>query len=209
MTHLDYQLDARDLRRLRLLESVSRTTAAKVLTFTAEKAIPAWRAGNEAVFTLRRRAFIQKGVRVRMATASDLNAKIGTIDRFMSRHVVGIGEPKVAASGRMLFVPNQPIADQGTHTQTRRTLAAMLRTNRKPFILHVADGRVVLVRREGKGRSPLRVLGSLRKTVKIRPRLDVLGIVAPVVERSFGPVFERLLVKWSEGAPVEVRSRSL
>lgn len=195
MAEITLQLDPRNLRRLGTLAGASRVMAAKSLTFTAERAVPAWVAGHR-VFT-KRRSWIDKGVRMRPATAGNLNARVGTIDRYMGRHVEGIGEEKVTG-GRALFVPNQPTPAQGTHTQTRRKLASMRRTKRKPFITTLSSGRVVLARRKGKGRLPLLILASLQRSVDIPERLDALDIVAGVVHREFPPIYERLLLRWAE-----------
>lgn len=192
---LDLTLDPRDLRRLKLLAGVSRLAAAKALTFTAEKSVPAWVAGHR-VFK-RRNGWIDRGIRMRPATPGNLNARVGTIDKYMGRHVQGVAEEKQSA-GAALFVPNKPARDQGTHTQTRRQLAGFGRTQRKPFIIRTASGKVLLVRRKGKARLPLLVLGSLRHEVDIPERLDALGIVTSVTRREFGPIYERLLLKWAE-----------
>jgi hypothetical protein len=197
MVGLTVSLDWGNASRLKLLSSISRTTAAKALTFTAERAVPAWRAANRRVFHMRRE-WINKGVRMRPASAGNLNAQVGTIDQYMQRHVVGLGETKVTGA-RALFVPiYNTMADQGTHTQTRRSLARMQDTHRKPFILHTESGKVLLVRRTGKGRTPLQVLGVLQESVHIEPKLDALETVARVVNREFGPVYERLLLKMLE-----------
>jgi len=194
LAEIRLELEGRELRRFRTLASVSRTMAAKSLTFTAEKAVPAWRAGHH-VFT-KRRPWIDSGVRMRPATAGNLNARVGTIDLYMGRHVVGIGDEK-RASGRGLFVPNEPARQQGTHTQIRRRISRMRSTQRKPFWIDYAGGRL-LVRRKGKARTPLTVLGRSRSSVDIPERLDALGIVSGVVHREFGPVYERLLLRWAE-----------
>lgn len=185
---LNLTLDRRNLARLRRLAGASRLMAAKALTFTAEKAVPAWRAGH-AVFH-RRNKWIDKGVRVKFATPSNLNAQVGTLDKYMGRHVRGIDDPK---RGR-LFVPVQPVEQQGTHTRIRSQIRRMSKTKTKPFMRNGA-----LLRRMSRKRdAPLQVLGVMRRSVEIQPRLDALGIVDGVVTREFPRIYERLIIKWAE-----------
>lgn len=195
MIGLNITLDARDLRRLRTLEMASRSSAAKALTFTAERAIPAWQAANARVFHMRR-TWLNKGVRLRAATPGNLNAQVGSIDIYMGRHVVGIGEQKEGH----LFIPiYSNIADVRTHTAMRRTLASANDSSRKTFEIHAASGKILIVRRKGKARTPLQILGVVQDGAHMTPHLDALGVVAPVVAREFGPIYERLLLKWADG----------
>jgi hypothetical protein len=189
-------LDTRNLARLRRLRSVSAVMAAKSLTFTAERAKPAWIAG-QAVFH-KRNTWIDRGVRMRPATAANLNAQVGTIDKFMGRHIVGLNDPK---EGRLFIPIYQSIADAMTHTKERRALARMQDTQRKPFILRT-NGETLLVRRKGRARTPLEILGKLQTGAKIEPRLNALEIVDAVVVREFPPIYERLLLKWAETGSV-------
>ncbi len=186
---LNLTLDRRNLARFRTLLSANRTMAAKSLTFVAYKARDDWRAAM-TMFQLRRR-WLVTGVRVGNATASNLNAKVGSLDKFFGRHVKGIDAPKRAGGGR-LFVPAQPVQQQGTHTQIRRMLRRVDSTKRKTFVV----GDMVL-RRAGKARLPLIVLGRLRKSVDIQPRFDALAMTERVVRRDFGKVYERLLTQWA------------
>ena len=189
---LNVSLDRTNLRRFRLLMQANKTIAAKSLTFTAERAQTAWRAGH-GVFH-RRNTWIDKGVRIRHATASSLNAQVGTIDRYMGRHVKGVDQPKT--SGRKaLFVPIEPAASQPTHTRIRARIRAMQRTKTKPFKV-----RDMLLRRAGRGHdAPLKALAVLRKRVEIKPRLDAVTIVDRAVQSSFPSVYERLLIRWANG----------
>lgn len=195
MTALNLTLDRRDLARLNRLSTVSRVMAAKALTFTAEKAVPDWRAGHRVFH--KRRTWIDRGVRMRPARGSDLNAQVGTIDRYMGRHVVGVGEEKRGD----LFIPTYPggeISRVGTHTRIRASMRAAKRTRRKPFVLRAKSGAVLIVRRKGKARLPLIVLGKLQSGADVPERLDALGIVSGTVRREFGPIYERLLIRWAE-----------
>jgi hypothetical protein len=194
MLTLQVKLDARNLRRLGVLGTLSRIGAAQALTFTAERAVPAWRAANRLAFHMRR-DWIDKGVRVRMATPSNMVAQVGSIDRYMARHVVGAGEEKVASAGRKLFVPLLPAAQQGTHSQIRRGLRAADRTSRKTFELVTGSGKTLIVRRRGRSRDDLQFLGVLQSRVSIPQRLPAVGVVEAAVDANFGPVYERLLLK--------------
>lgn len=189
-TELTVRLDAANLRRFRRLMLANRTIAAQSLTFTAERAQEAWRAGH-SVFH-RRNSWIDKGVRIKHATPGNLNARVGTIDQYMGRHVKGIDEPK-QSGGRGLFVPTQPIEEQPTHTKIRAKLRAMMRTKAAPFWR-----KGMLLRRTGKGHdAPLKVLAFMRRSVEIKPRLDALEIVDRVVQSTYPVVYARLLLKWA------------
>lgn len=185
-------LDRANLARFRRLVAISRVMAAKALTFTAEKAVPAWRAGN-SVFH-KRNSWIDRGVRLRAARPGELEAQVGTLDRFMGRHVIGLGEDK---RGR-LFVPlYRRIGEARTHRRERSDIRRMEGTKRKPFKIQI-HGDTFLARRLGKARSPLIILGKVQAGAKVTPRLDALGIVDRVVQGEFPRVYERLLLKWSE-----------
>lgn len=188
-------LDSRDLRRLGTLQGVSRVMAAKALTFTAEKSVQPWRRAH-GVF-MRRNSWIDKGVTHRQATAGNLSARVGTVDKYMSRHVIGLGEDK---DGR-LFVPTYPggsIRQVGTHTQIRRRLRGIDRTKRKTFRITTASGKVLIARRKGKARTPLEILGKVQDGANVTPELDALGVVTRVTRAEFPRTYERLLLRWAE-----------
>jgi hypothetical protein len=192
---LTVALDAKSLAKLRLLAGASRMTAAKALTFTAERAVPAWVAG-QSIFH-HRNSWIDRGVRMRAATPGNLNAQVGTLDRYMGRHIKGIDEPK---EGRLFIPIYQAIGEAPTHTRERRALARMQDTKRKPFILR-SGGKTFLARRTGRGRTPLQLLGVIQDGAKHgKPELDALTIVDAVAQREFPPIYERLLLKWAASA---------
>ena len=193
---LNVSLDRRGLKQFGRLAEASRLMAAKALTFTAERAVPAWVRGH-SVFH-KRRTWIDRGVRKRPATPSNLVAKVGTIDKYMGRHVVGVGEEKRPEGGGLIFVPSKPVEQQGTHTQTRRQLDRMRGTKRKPFILEGRGGTLLLVRRKTKRRTPLEKLATLTSEIDIPERLDAEKIVEEVVHREFCPIYERLITQWAE-----------
>jgi hypothetical protein len=191
MIDLNVSLDRAELAKFRRLLTASRTEAAKALTFTAQKAQGAWRAENTKFH--RRNTWLDKGVRIRPATAGNLTAQVGTIDKFFSRHVRGMADPK---KGR-LFVPiYDNIADVPTHRRMRAMLRRMSGTQRKPFILK-SGGQSFLARRFGKARGDLKLLGKIQEGAHIDPRFDAQGVVERTVRREFGPVYERLLLSWS------------
>lgn len=191
-------LDRRDLAKFRMLASASRTMAAKSLTFTAERAQEDWVKGH-SIFK-RRNNWIDKGVRKRAATASNLTATVGTIDRYMGRHVTGVDDPKRPARSRLFVPAYQGIGNVGTHTRIRTAIRRAAASKTKPFVARFGSGKVALVRRAGKGRTPLKVLGTLEHAVDINARLDVRTIVARAVEREFSSIYERLLIKWAAGS---------
>lgn len=185
-------LDAKNIERLRRLRSVSEGMAAKSLTFTAEKAVPAWVAG-QAVFQ-HRNSWIDRGVRMRAATPGNLNAQVGTLDKFMGRHIVGLNDPK---EGKLFIPIYRSIGEALTHTKERRSLARMQDTKRKPFFFE-SGGVTFLARRAGRDRTPLVILGKLQDGATMKAQLDALGIVAGVVNVVFPTVYERLLLKWAD-----------
>lgn len=190
---LTITLDAKDITRFRRLVGASRLVAAKALTFTAEKAVPAWKAG-QSIFH-KRNTWIDRGVRKRAATPGNLNAQVGTLDKFMGRHVIGIGEPK---EGRLFIPIYRKIGEARTHRQERRKLERMEGTKRKPFKWQSKDGETFLARRKGKKRSPLVILGKFQTGANVEARFDPLTIVDGVVRREFPRIYERLILKWAE-----------
>lgn len=186
------RLDRKNLARFRRLAGISRTLAAKSLTFTAEKAVPAWKAGH-SVFH-RRNTWIDRGVRKRAATAGNLEAQVGTLDRYMGRHIKGLGEDK----GGRLFVPlYRRIGEARKHNRERSALARMEGTQRKPFKLKI-DGETFLARRKRKARFPLVILGKIQRGARVEETLDARGIVDRVVRLEFPRIYERLILKWAE-----------
>lgn len=195
---LDITINGKTLEGFKLLKSVSRGFAAKALTEVAKDSVPAWRAQNDRAFYMRRRAFVQGGVRYVPAEKDTLTAQVGTIDKFAGRHVIGIDQPKVSAA-RGLFVPvYASITDALTHTRTRTKLDQMKGTGRAPFKIESRSGKILIVRRKTSRRTPLEILGVIQPDVHVEPRVDALGAVDGVVQHRFGEVYERLLLQWWE-----------
>jgi hypothetical protein len=191
MLDLNVSLDARELTKFRRLLTASRTEAAKALTFTAQKAQVAWRTEN--MMFHRRNTWLDKGVRIRPATPGNLTAQVGTIDKFFSRHVRGMADPK---KGRLLVPIYDDIAEVPTHRRLRAMLRRMSGTQRKPFILK-SGSESFLARRFGKARGDLKLLAKIQNGARIEPRFDAQGVVERTVRREFTTVYERLLVSWS------------
>lgn len=187
---IDISLDLRNLARFRTLLKVGgRKAASQALYFTAERAVPDWQAANRALFHMRR-DWINKGVRARFVRGQ-LSAQVGTIDKYMGRHTKGVEETK-RAGGKALFVPAQPVEEQGTHTQIRGRLRGYARSKTK--VMFWQGGR--LFRREGKGKAEkVKLLAVLRQAVRIKPRLDAVQVVSRAVNREFPTQYERLLLK--------------
>jgi hypothetical protein len=71
-----------------LRKSSVNVAAAKALTFTAQDARDALKAEAPGLFVLRRN-WIVGGIRYKPASGGRLNAVVGSIDKYMERHVVG------------------------------------------------------------------------------------------------------------------------
>ncbi len=188
---LNVTLDRRSLAKFRTLLKANRMMAAKSLTFVAYKARDEWRASFPTMFHLRRKWLIT-GARVEVATPNRLQSAVYHKDKYLDRHVKGLDTPKKAEGGR-LFVPVQPIEQQGTHTQIRAMLRRADRTKRKTFRV-----RDMILRRMSKDRDSIKVLGVLRKSVSIKPRFDAVAMTERTVKREFPTVYEKLLRQWSE-----------
>jgi len=188
---LEVTLSRKDVARFRTLLKANRTMAAKSLTQVAYAARDDWRRLFPTLFKLRRRWLIT-GARVENATAGNLVSAVKNEDKFFGRHVHGIDTPKVAGKSR-LFVPAEPVAQQGTHQTIRARLRRMDQTKRKTFVA----GETIF-RRTSKKRLPLKVVGFLRKEVDIEPRFDALGVTDRAVRQHFPRIYRQLLLKWSE-----------
>lgn len=187
---LEPKLDRKNITRFRTLLKANRTMAAKALTTVAYAARDDWRRLFPPLFKLRRRWLIT-GARVDKATPGNLVSAVKNDDKFFGRHVKGIDTPKRAATSR-LFVPVEPIEQQGTHKTIRSRLRRMDQTRRKTFT--VDD---LVVRGTSNKRLPLKVVGFLRKEVNIEPRFDALGVTGHSVRKNFRRIYASLLTKWA------------
>ncbi len=172
---------------------------AKALTKTAQDAQAAVREAMPAEFILRR-DWIVKGIRIEPARKDHLIALVYSKDPFMGRQEYG-GEKTPKLGGRYIAIPmpgarpsdrdliptellpqNMP---RGLYRTSRRT-GMPHASNKGPhgaaFILRATDGRLYLVRRQGKA---LKFLYRLEDTAEVRPRLNLREITLRVVRQRF------------------------
>ncbi|KRR21684.1 hypothetical protein [Bradyrhizobium retamae] len=194
-----------------LRESSINTATAKALTFTAKDAQMALRTQVPAMFVIRR-PWIVGGIRIKPANGGNLKAQVGSIDKYMERHVIGAGREKQAANslsirskrgsngrlatGGILIKPYGSIASAPVHTVVRRRLNRMENQKKKPFQI-VSGGRVFIVRRKGKARKPLQSLAMLQNSADISENWDFFGTVSGVVQSRFPHHFYRAVVNAS------------
>ncbi|GJD31457.1 hypothetical protein PMNALOAF_2716 [Methylobacterium adhaesivum] len=209
---LQVRLDAKDLARLAVVKGKAKTAAAKALTFTAQDSQLALKGQVPGVFHLRN-GWVPKGVRLKSASAGSMSARVGSVDKYMERHVIGAGKPKPPeraltisksrdsrgrlSSGGLMIMPYGGIGEYPTHTAVSRKLKRVGGQKRKTFnILSKSGNQVLIVRRKSKKRTPLQVLGILRgEAVDIKQEWDMFGAVKGVVSARFSGHFERALGK--------------
>lgn len=179
---------------------------AKALTFTAKDAQVALRAEAPGLFVLRR-PWIVGGIRIKPAFGGTLNAQVGSIDKYMERHVIGAGVEKKPdnplsirsrrgsngrlASGGILIKPYGSIGSAQIHTVVRRQLKRMDGQKKKTFQIRGKGGRVLIVRRKTKKRFPLQTLAVLQNGATINEHWDFFGTVRGVVQARFEGHFIR------------------
>jgi len=200
-------------RRLESLRPSSVNTAtAKALTFTAKDAQVALKAEAPGLFVLRRN-WVVGGIRIRPANGNKLNAVVGSIDKYMERHVVGAGKEKYPdrklsirskrdgrgrlATGGILIKPYGSIGSAPVHTVVRRQLKRIGGNKRKSFQIVAKNGKVLIVRRASTKRTPLQVLAVLQDSAKIDESWDFFGTVKGVVNARFAGHFFRAIVRAS------------
>jgi hypothetical protein len=209
---LRFGLDWGDFYRLKALPPKARIAGAKALTFTAKDAQAAVKVRTGAVFHLRN-AWVPKGIRIKPASAGSMVAQVGSIDKYMARHVIGAGDDKAPesalsirrtrdsrgrlASGGLLIKPYGSIGDYPTHTRVKSQLGRVDRQRRKTFqIVSKSGNQVLVVRRTTKKRYPLQTLSILRgNAVDIKERFDMVGIIRTTVKVKFPIHFERAIGK--------------
>ncbi|WP_316207309.1 hypothetical protein [Bradyrhizobium sp. SZCCHNR3118] len=193
-----------------LRESSVNTATAKALTFTAKDAQAALKAEVPGLFVLRRH-WILTGIRIRPANGNKLTAVVGSIDKYMERHVVGASAQKHPdnklsirskrdpstgrlATGGILIKPYGSIASAPIHTVVRRQLKRMDGQKKKTFQIKGKDGKVFVVRRNGQARKPLQTLAVLQNEAKIAKTWDFRGTVSGVVQARFPCHFFRAIL---------------
>ncbi|WP_315743128.1 hypothetical protein [Bradyrhizobium sp. SZCCHNR1075] len=202
MIQFQIHLSGYELHQLdQLRKSTVNTVTAKALTFTAKDAQAALRAEVPAQFVLRRQWILQ-GVRIRPANGNRLMSVVGSIDKYMERHVIGAGKEKHPdnalsirsrrdpttgrlATGGILIKPYGSIGSAKIHTVVRRQLKRVDGQKRKTFQVKGKDGKVFIVRRTSKKRTPLQTLAVLQNQATINEHWDFRGTVAGVVSARF------------------------
>lgn len=209
---LQVRLDTHGLAGLSALKGKAKTAAAKALTFTAQDAQMTLKGQVPGEFHLRN-SWVPKGIRIKPASAGTMSARVGSIDKYMQRHVVGAGEEKAPgkglsihrqrdsrgrlASGGLMIMPYGGIGEYPTHTVVRRKMKRVGGQKRKPFqIVSKSGNQVLIVRRKTGKRYPLQTLSILRgDAVDIKESFDMFGTVRGVVAARFGGHFERAIGK--------------
>jgi len=204
--NLSVRLDDKDLKRLSALEGRAKFAGAKALTLTAKDAQAGLQAEAGAIFNLRN-SWVVKGIRIRAATPATMTATVGSIDKYMSRHVFGDDKPPArslsirnsrdsrgrVASGGLLIPSYSSISQVGKHQATRGKLRRIDGQKRKTFqILGKGGGVVLIVRRTSKKRKPLEVLSILHgQAVDMHPTFKMYERTQAVVRARFALHFER------------------
>jgi hypothetical protein len=190
------------------------TATAKALTFTAKDAQVALRAEAPGLFVLRRN-WIVGGIRIRPANGNKLTAVVGSIDKYMERHVIGAGQEKHPdkklsvrskrspstgrlATGGILIKPYGSIGSAPVHTVVRRQLKRIDGQKRKTFQIRMKSGKVAIVKRTTKKHNPLQTLAVLQNEAKIAEHWDFRGTVSGVVQARFPQHFFRAIVRASK-----------
>lgn len=198
-------IDPKDFESFRTLKGKVRVAAAIGLTKTAKDAQAALKAEAASVFHLRR-SWVPQGIRIEGANAATLNAKVGSIDKYMGRHVFGDAKQPAnnlsisgtrdsngrLATGGLLIGAYANIGDAKTHTQERSLLSRIDSQKKKTFQILSKDGKVLIVRRDSnaKGSKSLQVLASLSNTVKEKAVWHMDITVAAVVGARFMQHFQ-------------------
>lgn len=210
MIQIDVHLDLEGLQLLAELGAKAPTATAKALTFTAQDSQTLLKAQAGGIFHLRSN-WVPGGIRIKPATGGNLNAEVGSIDKYMERHVVGAGLPKPAeqplsihgrngtrtpriASGGLLVKTYGSTAQVPKHQTVLSRLRRMGGNKRKPFQI-ATGGRVLIVSRAGKGSLPLKVHAMLIPSATVPEKWDMLGSVSGMVQARFGHHFEGALLK--------------
>jgi hypothetical protein len=196
-----------------LRKSSVNVATAKALTFTAQDARDALKVEAPGLFVLRRN-WIIGGIRYKPASGGRLNAVVGSIDKYMERHVIGAnshgkdaekkivrtrrGKNSKLATGGILIKPYGSIGSAKVHTVNRRALKRQKGQKRKPFQIEASNGKVLIVRRRSTKRLPLQVLAVLKDHVDITPTWNFFGTVKGVVTARFPGHFMRAAAKASK-----------
>lgn len=206
---LQVRLDTKELAKLRELTGKSRVAGAKALTFTAKDAQLRLKMEVPGIFHMRN-DWVPKGIRIRPATSGRMVAVVGSLDKYMERHVVGKGKrPGHAlsirskrdsrgrlASGGILIQPYGSIGQVPKHQVVRRKLSRMDTNKRKTFqIVGKGGAKVLIVRRTSKKRYPLQTVAILDADAPQNVMWDFAGTVRATVQARFAGHFYRAIAK--------------
>lgn len=207
MIELHAKLNYKEMRRLKALTGKARYAGAKALTFTAKDAQKSLQVEAATKFHLRN-SWVLRGIRIDAATPGRMKARVGSVDKYMERHVTG--KPKAAAktlsvrkrrdsngrlsTGGLLIKPYHSIASAPTHTKVRSSLKRIGGQKRKPFEIIGRGGTVLIVRRTSKKRKPLEVLATLKNGANSKPVWNMQRTVQTVVSARFGTHFSAALL---------------
>ena len=203
---LDVTVDARDMRRLAALRGKSRMAGAKALTVTAQDAQKKLRGEAAGLFHLRN-SWVQQGIRIKPATPGTMAAQVGSIDKYMARHVIGTDKAPDQrlsirrtrdsrgriATGGLLIAAYGSIGEIPKHQAVRGKLRRIDGQKKKTFQIRAKNGNVVIVRRSQTKRLPLEVLGQLDNGAEMSPVWRMEVSVRGVVGARFSGHFERAL----------------
>ena len=194
-------IDPKQFAAFATLKGNVRIAAAIGLTKSAKAAQAALKDEAGSIFHLRNR-WVPGGIRIEPATAATLIAKVGSIDKYMSRHVEGTkkdagqrlsigsrGSDGRIATGGLLIGLYAGIDSAKTHTQERRMLNRIDVQKKKTFQILGSGGRVLIVRRTGKGRDSLQFLAVLKNNVPEKAVWNMQATVSVVVAARFTEYF--------------------
>lgn len=207
MIELRISLEGAELEKLAAFPKQARFAVVKSLTLTAKDAQAALKAEAPGVFHLRN-TWVPQGIRIDPATSGSMSARVGSIDRYMGRHVHG--DPKPAgralsirskrdgngrlATGGLLIAPYSGIGSAPKHQVVRRKLGRIGSQKKKTFqIMGRGSGKVLIVRRTSKKRRPLQVVAILSALVAEHPIWKMDRTVSGVVSARFGTHFAAAL----------------
>ncbi len=205
---LSITVDTKELRQLVELKGKAKFAGAKALTWTAKDAQTALKIESASVFHLRN-SWVPRGIRIDAATPGTMNARVGSIDKYMERHVTGKDKPAERglsvrakrdsrgrlASGGLLIQPYGSIGNAPTHTVVRRKMRRIDTQKKKPFQIIGRGGSVLIVRRKTKKRYPLELLAVLKNRVDVDPIWRVEQTVSGVVSARFADHFMRAMAQ--------------
>ncbi len=156
---------------------------ALALTRTAQDAQKALKEHLPHEFQIRSK-WVQGGIRIRRANKRNLEAQVGSRDKFMALQAEG-GE-KRGKGAKDVAVPMG--ARKKPHMKTTRAKwpGRLLQKNRH-FIATMESGKAGIFRRRTKKRFPIELMYSFERAVKVLPRYRQHIIVEAIVGKRWAP----------------------